>query len=72
MYVVLSSFSSVHSGLFLGRQGASGSRLLQNIMHNVLDLLPDVTTRRVLATPAHGGPRETKALMYLSFQACGC
>lgn len=31
-----------------------------------------MSTRRVLATPAHGGPREMKALMYLSFQACGC
>ncbi|CAG5958427.1 unnamed protein product [Menidia menidia] len=33
---------------------------------------PDVTTRSVLATPAQGAPRHTKALMYLSFQACGC
>lgn len=36
------------------------------------DFLPLAITRSVLATPAHGGPRHTNALMYLSFQACGC
>lgn len=44
----------------------------QHSFHAPDCLLPDVTTRKVLATPAHGGPRQMKALMYLSFQACVC
>lgn len=41
-------------------------------LSSLFSLSPEMITRRVLATPAHGGPRQTKALMYLSFQAWGC
>lgn len=42
-----------------------------NLLPQQICPIPVAIIFRVLATPAHGGPRDTNALMYRSFQACG-